>query len=179
MNKRTGFVRPKYLLPLAGFISIAVFFALGLRLDSTLVPSPLVGREAPTFDLPLLHLNQMSFSPEEMKGEYWILNVWASWCAACLDEHDEMMALANSGFPIVGLNYKDDSRDAQRWLQERGNPYLIVAVDEHGSAAIDWGVYGVPETFLINHEGVIIYKHVGPINEQVVVEEIFPLIGKS
>ncbi len=179
MKKRAALVRSKFLLPLLIFAAIAVFFALGLRLDSTRVPSPLVGQAAPGFELPLLHLSQASFSPLQMRGEHWILNVWASWCVACIEEHDELIALADAGLRIVGLNYKDAPQDAKDWLRQRGNPYLVVAVDAHGSAAIDWGVYGVPETFVIDDQGVIVYKHIGPITEEIVATEILPLLEKS
>ncbi len=179
MKNRAALTRPKYLLPLAVFAAIAVFFALGLRIDSTRVPSPLVGQAAPEFELPLLHLGQASFSPQQMRGERWILNVWASWCVACIEEHDELLALADAGLRIVGLNYKDASQDAKDWLRQRGNPYLVVAVDEHGSAAIDWGVYGVPETFVIDDQGVIVYKHIGPITAEIIASEILPRMKKS
>ncbi len=179
MTKRRLPIRPSYLIPLAVFAAIAVFFAFGLRLDSRLVPSPLVGKQAPAFELPVLHLRHASFAPKDMKGDMWLLNVWASWCAACVDEHELLISIADAGIAIVGLNYKDEPEEAKNWLQRLGNPYLVVAVDQPGGAAIDWGVYGVPETFVIDAQGVIIYKHIGPISKQVVDSEILPLFSKA
>ena len=172
-------IRPRFLIPLAVFLVVCVFFAVGLRLDSSLVPSPLVGRAAPQFNLPLLHLEQASFSPKHMNGEVWLLNVWASWCAACRDEHDDLVALAEQGIPIVGLNYKDVPASARRWLRDWGNPYRLTAVDQEGDAAIDWGVYGVPETFVIDRDGVIRFKHIGPITYAAIDSEISKLRAES
>ena len=176
MKLRGSFIRPKFLIPLIGFAAIAVFFAIGLRLDSNLVPSPLVGKKAPKFTLPILHLEQASFAPEDMLGAPWVLNVWASWCVACLDEHEILVETAGTGVPIIGLNYKDEADDAREWLQRLGDPYLVVAVDRQGTAAIDWGVYGVPETFVIDESGVIVYKHIGPVSQNIVESEILPLL---
>ena len=152
---------------------------MGLRLDSSLVPSPLIGKSAPQFNLPLLHLEQASFNPVQMHGQAWLLNVWASWCVACRDEHDELVAMADKGIPIIGLNYKDDSPSARRWLRDWGNPYQVTAVDQVGDAAIDWGVYGVPETFVIDRDGIVRFKHVGPVTQEVVLREIMPLLQAS
>ncbi len=179
MTKRSILRQPKFLIPLVVFISVAGFFALGLRLDSTLVPSPLVGKSAPSFKLPLLHLESASFSPEQLKGGPWLLNVWASWCVACRDEHEILVDLANQGVVVIGLNYKDEAGQARQWLRNLGNPYLVTAVDQEGSVAIDWGVYGVPETFLIDQTGVIRYKHIGPLSAEIVTEEILPLLKES
>ena len=174
------FARPKFLIPLIVFLSVAGFFAVGLKLDSTRVPSPLVGKSAPSFNLPLLHLEQASFRPEDMKGQAWLLNVWASWCVACREEHEVLFELKDRGIPIVGLNYQDEPDDALRWLQDLGNPYLVTPVaDKQGAAAIDWGVYGVPETFVIDRSGVIVYKHIGPITYNDVTSVILPLIEDS
>ena len=115
-----------------------------------------------------------------MKGQAWLLNVWASWCVACKEEHDVLFELKNRGIPIVGLNYQDEPDEALRWLQDLGNPYLVTPVaDKQGAAAIDWGVYGVPETFVINRSGVIVYKHIGPITYNDVTSVILPLIEDS
>jgi len=179
MTPKRMAIRAKFVIPLAVFAAIAVFFAFGLRLDSRLVPSPLIGKQTPAFELPVLHLPHASFAPKDMKGDYWVLNVWASWCAACLDEHELLVSAAKDGVPIVGLNYKDEPEDAKNWLRRLGNPYLVVAVDQLGTAAIDWGVYGVPETFVIDSQGVIIYKHVGPINREVVKSEILPFFAEA
>ena len=176
---RSHLARPKFFVPLLLFCFIAGFLAFGLRLDSTLVPSPLIGKSAPPFELPTLHVESASFNPEQMHGKPWLLNVWASWCAACLDEHGVLVDLAQQGIAIVGLNYKDDPGSARRWLRDWGNPYLRTAVDQAGSAAIDWGVYGVPETFLIDSSGVIRFKHIGPISPDIVSSEIIPLLQES
>lgn len=179
MTQRSIFARPKFLIPLVVFLSVAGFFALGLRLDSTLVPSPLVGKSAPSFQLPLLHMESESLQPEQLNGAPWLLNVWASWCVACRDEHQLLLDLAGQGVVIIGLNYKDDPGQARRWLRELGNPYLVTAVDNEGSTAIDWGVYGVPETFLIDPSGIIRYKHIGPLSAEVIAEKILPLIQEQ
>lgn len=152
---------------------------MGLRLDSTLVPSPLVGKTAPSFELPLLHLESASLTPEQLNGAPWLLNVWASWCVACRDEHELLLQLANQGVVIIGLNYKDDPGQARRWLRDLGNPYLVTAVDQAGGAAIDWGVYGVPETFLIDPSGVIQFKHIGPLSADVINDKILPMLQDS
>lgn len=175
MKPGSPFIRPRFLIPLIVFLVVCGFFAAGLRLDSTLVPSPLVGRTAPQFDLPLLYLEQASFSPRHLDGEIWILNVWASWCVACRDEHDDLVTLAENGTTIVGLNYKDEPASARRWLRDWGNPYRVTAVDRDGTAAIDWGVYGVPETFIIDRDGVIRFKHIGPISYNTVNSELSKL----
>ncbi len=148
-------------------------------MDSTLVPSPLIGKSAPAFKLPILHLESASLEPEQLSGTPWLLNVWASWCVACRDEHQLLLDLASQGVVIVGLNYKDDPAQARQWLRNLGNPYLVTAVDNEGSAAIDWGVYGVPETFLIDPSGVIVFKHIGPLSAEVITEKILPLIRSS
>ncbi len=176
MKITTLFSRPIFLIPFLVFLTIVGFFAIGLRLDSSLVPSPLIGKSTPQFNLPLLHLEQSTFSPEQMKGQAWILNVWASWCVACRDEHDDLLAIADQGIPIIGLNYKDEIQNAHRWLRDWGDPYQVTVVDQDGDAAIDWGVYGVPETFIIDRDGVIRYKHVGPITQTTVLREIRPLL---
>ena len=176
MLKRSLIARPRFLIPFILFVCVVGFLGFGLRLDSTLVPSPLVGKEAPTFELPILHLDSASFGPEQLRGKAWLLNVWASWCVACHDEHPILVDLANRGVMIIGLNYKDKSEDATKWLLDYGNPYLLTAVDQVGEVAIDWGVYGVPETFLIDSAGVIRFKHIGPLTPNVVEEELLPLL---
>ncbi len=172
---RSVVVRPRFWIPLVIFLVVAGFFLAGLRLDSSLVPSALIGKQAPAFELPRLNSDDDSFNPERMLGQPWVLNVWASWCVACRDEHQLLVDLATLGIPIVGLNYKDELKDARRWLRDWGNPYVATAVDYEGNAAIDWGVYGVPETFVIDSSGVIVYKHIGPITNQTAREEILPL----
>ena len=179
MNARSVIAKPRFLIPLIIFLVVAGFFAAGLRLDSNVVPSVLIGKNAPEFQLPELHSSTGTFEPNRMLGQPWILNVWASWCVACRDEHAILVDLANMGLPIVGLNYKDETKDARKWLRDWGDPYITTAVDYEGAAAIDWGVYGVPETFVIDDTGVILYKHIGPITPDTVREEILPYFGDS
>lgn len=144
---------------------VLAFFYRGLSLDPRLLPSALLDKPAPMFNLPQLHNPAQSFSPTEMKGKVWLLNVWASWCAACRSEHQLFMRLARQGdFPLYGLNYKDKRADGEQWLRQLGDPYKMIVSDLAGNVGIDFGVYGVPESFLIDKEGVIRYKHVGPIS---------------
>jgi len=149
------------------FLIMMGFFYKGLQLDPQELPSALLDKSAPDFTLPQLHDDTKSFSLADMKGKVWLLNVWASWCEACRQEHPLFMQLARRGdFPIYGLNYKDEVDDAKRWLRQLGDPYVVSVSDLEGDVGIDFGVYGVPETFLIDKEGVIRYKHVGPVSRQ-------------
>jgi len=167
----------RYLLPLGIFIVIVVLLAVGLTLDPRLVPSPLIDRPAPAFTLPQLHQPDQVFSPADMRGKVWLLNVWASWCGACRVEHPLMNELAHSGeVTLIGLNYKDRPEDALQWLGQLGNPYHTSAADEHGRAGIDWGVYGVPETFVVDKRGIIRYKHIGPVKKSDIDKTILPLV---
>jgi len=166
------------ILPIVVVVVFAVmmgFFYKGLQLDPQKLPSALIDKPAPAFHLPQLHDVSKSFSPEEMKGKVWLLNVWASWCAACRSEHPLFMQLARKGdFPIYGLNYKDQRPDAMQWLKQLGDPYIASFSDLEGNVGIDFGVYGVPETFLIDKQGVIRYKHVGPVSRKDWIEVIEP-----
>jgi cytochrome c biogenesis protein CcmG/thiol:disulfide interchange protein DsbE len=167
----------RFLWPLIGFIVLVVFLGVGLTLNPSEVPSPLVDKPAPRFALPLLANPEEKFASTEMDGKVWLLNVWASWCTACLEEHPIMTELANSGVaPIVGLNYKDPREDALAWLRRHGDPYLLSVADTQGRVAIDFGVYGVPETFVIDKSGVIRYKHIGPVTAQAMRDKILPLL---
>ncbi|MDE0308217.1 MAG: DsbE family thiol:disulfide interchange protein [Acidiferrobacterales bacterium] len=177
MAKRSSPIRWLSLVPLAIFLVVTGFFVRGLFLDSTVVPSELIGDSAPSFELPKLYSDSETFGPDQMIGRPWILNVWASWCVACRDEHAVLIDLAARGIPIVGLNYKDEAKDARKWLRDWGNPYSVTAVDYEGAASIDWGVYGVPETFVIDGAGIILYKHIGPISVETVQQEILPHFG--
>ena len=169
----------RFLAPLLIFVVVAVFLALGLKLDPREVPSPLIDKSAPEFELPRLLQMEGVVGTAEMRGEVWLLNVWASWCSACRVEHPLLNDLAGRQIVrIVGLNYKDAPADARSWLREFGNPYDIIAVDREGEVGIDWGVYGVPETFVIDREGVIRYKHIGPVDTKVLSETILPLISQ-
>ena len=167
----------KYGIPLAVFIGLCVFLALGLTKDPRKVPSPFIGKPAPVFTLGELHNPEKAFSPEQMKGQVWLLNVWASWCAACRVEHPLLNDVSRRGVvPIVGLNYKDQRADAQRWLQQFGDPYRLSVWDIDGKVGIDYGVYGAPETFLIDKQGVIRFKQFGPITPEVWEKTMLPLI---
>ena len=167
----------RYLLPLGIFIVIAVFLGIGLGLNPREVPSPLINKPAPAFSLPQLHQPEQVFSLEGMKGKVWLLNVWASWCVACRDEHPVLVNFARSGkVPIVGLNYKDDRADGLRWLNQFGDPYRLSVYDRDGRVGIDYGVYGVPETFLIDKHGVIRYKRIGVVTPEILRDKILPLV---
>ena len=170
----------KFLIPLIVFLTVSLFLGIGLFLNPKEIPSALIDKPAPDFNLPLLgengDQNVANFSPNEMKGKRWILNVWASWCVSCRYEHPLFNQIAEqTDIPLVGLNYKDEANDARKWLVKRGNPYLKVPADLEGNVGIDWGVYGVPETFVIDEQGNIIYKFAGPINENIYLTEIKPL----
>ena len=166
----------RVLLPLVIFVLLVGFLAVGLKLDPREVPSPLIGKAAPAFELPILDQPQKRFVPADMRGKVWLLNVWASWCVSCRDEHPVLVELSKKDLlPILGLNYKDQGEDAQRWLKQFGNPYQLSAVDADGRIGIDYGVYGVPETYLIDADGVIRYKQIGPLTPAVLEEKVLPL----
>ena len=169
----------KYIIPLAVFLGLAVFFAIGLTRDPRVVPSPIIDNPAPAFKLAQLHEPKLAFAPEEMKGKVWMLNVWASWCVSCRVEHPVLVEMQRKQVvPIVGLNYKDKREDAVAWLQKFGNPYELSAWDIDGRVGIDYGVYGAPETFLIDKQGVIRHKQIGPITPEALEKVIIPLIRK-
>lgn len=163
--------------PLIIFILLVVVLAIGLTLNPRLVPSPFIGKPAPQFNLPLLDgsgfLNQETF-----KGRVTLLNVWASWCYACRQEHESIKWLASKGVRILGFNYKDEVADARGWLQQLGNPYSEVVSDLDGRAGIEWGVYGAPETFVIDHRGIIREKRIGPVDEVYIRDSLVPLLEK-
>ena len=170
----------KYLLPLVIFLGMAGLFYSTLDRNTRLVPSPLIDKAAPAFSLPALNNASVQLSPSSFKGKPWILNIWASWCRECRIEHPLFNQMAQQyDFEIVGLNYKDQLGDAQQWLQQFGDPFSTIIFDQKGTAGLDWGVYGVPETFLIDAEGIIRYKHVGPINPQVIENIILPFFAKQ
>jgi cytochrome c biogenesis protein CcmG, thiol:disulfide interchange protein DsbE len=162
---------------IAGFFLLVALLAAGLTLNPREVPSPLVGKPAPAFELPRLDNPAVKFTPEEMRGKVWLLNVWASWCVACREEHPVLVDFARAEHaPLVGLNYKDPREDAERWLRRYGDPYLVSAADRDGRIGIDYGVYGVPETYVIDRDGRIRYKQIGPVSEEVMQKRILPLI---
>jgi len=167
----------RFLLPLAIFVVMVGFLAVGLTLNPREVPSPLVGKAAPDFSLPQLHESDKVFSPKDLAGKVWLLNFWASWCNGCKDEHPVLMQVAKSGeVPIYGVDYKDTRQEALAWLARWGNPYPLVAVDEAGRVGINYGVYGVPETYVIDKAGRIRYKQIGPVDQDILEKKILPLV---
>jgi len=186
--------RRYYLIPLMLFVGLLVFLALGLRHDPHEIPSPLINQAAPAFDLPTLTSDQ-HFTPKDYHGRVWMFNVWATWCVACQAEHPVLVAFAkSSGLPIVGLSYKEiQPQDEEKgplsleakltlarlrsrvWLARHGDPYQLSVLDLDGKVGIDYGVYGVPETYLIDADGVIRYKHIGPMSSELLANEVLPL----
>ncbi len=167
----------RYLLPLFAFIVLAVFLLIGLTLNPRQVPSPLIDKPAPVFQLQQLHEPEKTMTSSDNLGKVWLLNVWASWCVACRDEHLLLVQLANSGIvPVYGLNYKDERDTAKQWLKQLGDPYTISIVDPDGRVGIDYGVYGVPETYVIDKKGIIRHKQIGPVTVDSLENKIIPLI---
>ncbi len=167
----------KRFLPLGIFLVLAVFLAVGLGLNPREVPSPLIDKEAPAFRLPQLRDPGLTLGTDDLKGKVWMLNVWASWCVACLDEHPILVEFSKRNvLPIYGLNYKDKREDALAWLGKHGNPYTMSVQDGDGRVCIDYGVYGVPETYVIDRNGIIRYKRIGPVTVQILQEKILPLL---
>jgi cytochrome c biogenesis protein CcmG, thiol:disulfide interchange protein DsbE len=163
--------------PLATFLAVAVVLGIGLFLDPSLIPSPLIGKPVPDFQLPPVQGRSLGLASTDLNGEVSLVNVFASWCVECRTEHPVLMRLAASGqLPIHGINYKDAPEDAARWLDTLGDPYTRTGADRDGRVGIDWGVYGVPETFVIDRFGVIAYKYVGPISQAELDGTILPLI---
>jgi cytochrome c biogenesis protein CcmG/thiol:disulfide interchange protein DsbE len=192
-------MKPRFLIPLAVFFVLLIFLAIGLTRDPRDVPSPLKDKPAPGFKLPQLAAADLSFSPTDMKGKVWLLNVWSSWCVSCRAEHPLLVAFAKqSQLPIVGLSYKEVRGDsdidagklspddelkltrqrANAWLAQRGDPYTMVALDLDGRVGIDYGVYGVPETYVIDKAGMIRMKHTGPITPDSLKAQILPLVAE-
>jgi len=169
----------RYLVPLAIFLVLAGFLFRGLSLDPKLVPSPLVGKPMPAFSLARLKDPAATISDTDIRGKVSILNIWATWCVSCRAEHEVLLQLAQSNKAnIYGLNYKDERAAALRWLQQLGDPYAANAYDVDGRVGIDWGVYGAPETFIIDRQGIIRHKHVGPLTVEILNEQILPLIDE-
>ncbi len=169
----------KFLIPFAVFVVLVGFFWKGLSLNPSTVPSPLIDKAAPAFSLPQLHEPDKVITPADLNGQVWMFNVWASWCVSCRQEHPVLMQLAKTGVvPIYGLNYKDAREDAIRWLQQFGNPYVASAFDLEGQVGIDYGVYGVPETYVVDRAGVIRHKHIGPVSQEILQNEILPIVRK-
>lgn len=189
----------RFLWPLIGFVVLVVLLAVGLQLNPREVPSPLVGQPAPAFALPKLGANSQTFSPQDMQGKVWLLNVWASWCVSCRQEHPMLVEMAkNKTVTLIGLNYKEVRGDgsfdmdklsaeaektlaserADTWLKRHGDPYALSVLDLDGRVGIDYGVYGVPETYVIDKAGVIRFKHIGPITPDVFTGKILPLVAE-
>ena len=189
----------KYLIPFLIFVALVALFAYAFRLDPREVPSPLVGKPAPAFSLPQVGAPEQNFAPKDMLGKVWLLNVWATWCVSCREEHPILVELAkNKALPLVGLNYKevrgDGSLDSDKiapdaekklaleradaWLNEHGNPYVLSVLDLDGRVGIDYGVYGVPETYIIDKAGIIRLKHIGPVTPDVYSSKILPLVAE-
>lgn len=167
------------MLPLVIFVALALLLGVGLQLNPREVPSPLVNKAAPAFSLPQLHQPEQSLGPEALRGQVWLLNVWASWCTSCRLEHPVLVDLARSAqVPIYGLNYKDQRADALVWLERFGNPYQATVFDPKGLVGLDYGVYGTPETFVIDQQGVIRHKQVGPLTADVLEKTILPLVRR-
>jgi cytochrome c biogenesis protein CcmG/thiol:disulfide interchange protein DsbE len=166
-------------LPLLAFAALAALLLAGVLMnsgkDTSAIASPLIGKPVPAFSLPVLGSPTRQVGQKELVGKPYLLNVWGSWCVNCRDEHPQLLKLQQSGrIHIVGYNYKDTAEDAQRWLQAYGNPYDIVLADEEGRVALDFGIYGAPETFLVDAQGTIRWKHVGPITDEVLQQELEP-----
>ena len=165
----------RYLVPLIVFAALSVVLFIGLGLDPRQVPSPFINKPAPGFSLSQLHEPDKTFSPTDLRGKVWLLNVWASWCISCRQEHPVLMQLARTGqLPIYGLDYKDQRIDGANWLKQHGNPYVLSAVDLDGRVGINYGVYGVPESYLIDKEGIIRHKVIGPVSSEQVRTCLIP-----
>ncbi|MDH5368399.1 MAG: DsbE family thiol:disulfide interchange protein [Gammaproteobacteria bacterium] len=167
------------LLPLIAFVVLVVFLGIGLTKDPRKLPSTFIGKTAPAFSLPQLYDLDKRFSPKDMLGKVWVLNVWASWCVSCRAEHHVLNnMIKNNKVNLIGLNYKDAVTDARDWLGRYGNPYQLSASDVEGLIGIEWGVYGVPETFVMDKKGIVRLKHTGPVTDKDVADEIIPMIKK-
>jgi cytochrome c biogenesis protein CcmG/thiol:disulfide interchange protein DsbE len=169
------------LLPLLAFAALALLLGVGVMMnsgkDTSAIPSPLIGKMAPEFALPVLDEPDRIITRDDLLGEPYLLNVWGSWCPACRDEHPVITDLAESGrIRVIGYDYKDEADDARRWLQQFGNPYALVIADVEGRAALDWGIYGAPETFLVDAQGFIRWKFVGPLTPEVVQTQLLPVL---
>lgn len=171
--------RARFLLPLVVFVAIAALLGVGLTIDADRVPSPLIGRPIPSFELASVRDPERVVRPDDLRGQVWLLNVWATWCAACREEHEVLMYGARElGLEIVGLDYKDERTAAVDWLDRLGDPYAVSAYDPRGQVGIELGVYGVPETYVIDAGGVIRHKHIGPVTRGDMDETILPLVER-
>jgi cytochrome c biogenesis protein CcmG, thiol:disulfide interchange protein DsbE len=167
----------KFIVPFGLFVVLGAFLYVGLQRDPSYVPSPLIGKQAPEFSLPSLQDAAYPVSSSDLEGRAWVLNVWGTWCGGCRQEHEVLVEIARqNAVPLIGLDWKDDNAAAQQWIRELGNPYAAVASDAEGRVAIDWGVYGAPETFLIGPDGTVLYKHIAPMTMEVWNKEFLPRI---
>lgn len=167
----------RYFLPLLLLAAITALFYAGLRLNPGEVPSPLVGKPAPEFELELLDDPGRTFTHTDLRGQVTLVHVWATWCVTCRAEHPTLMEFAARGVvPVIGFNYKDERADALRWLDTLGDPYRLTVYDPRGAAGLDWGVYGTPETFVVDADGIIRYKHIGPLTEEIIEQTLLPLL---
>ena len=169
----------KFAIPVVVLLGLVVLLGIGLKLDPREVPSPLVGKPAPAFDLPLLEPEGQSLTPAKLSGRPVLVNFFASWCAGCQVEHPLLMEMAKQGVEIVGMDYKDEPDAARQWLRRHGNPYRQVAIDREGKAGLDWGVYGVPETYVLAPDGTILFKQIGPVTPQAWERHIKPLLVRG
>lgn len=170
----------RFLLPLGLFVLLAVVLGIGIRHapEKGIIASPLLGKPAPQFSLPDLTEPRRLVRSVDLKGRWYLFNVWGTWCAECRAEHETLLRVQRAGVvPLIGLDWRDDESEARAWLTQLGNPYQAVAVDASGREAIDWGVYGAPETFLIDPQGIVVYKHVGALTEEVWSREILPRVS--
>lgn len=166
------------LIPIFLFLLLSVFLWRGLSLDPHHLPSVQIGRHLPQFSVRQLHNPKANFTSKELQNQVVLLNIWASWCEACIEEQVFLLELARKGVPIYGLNYKDNPKEALHWLAQWGNPYKIIGQDRQGKIAIDLGVYGAPETFLIDKKGIIRYRHVGVMDQDIWTHTISPMMKK-
>lgn len=171
------------ILPLLAFIALALLLFIGVRMnsgkDNSAIASPLIGKPAPALNLPELAMPEQRISLAQLQGKAYVLNVWGSWCVSCRVEHPVITELAKSGAVVVGYNYKDSDADATRWLGEFGNPFALIVQDQDGTAALDWGIYGAPETFVIDANGIVRFKQVGPLTTDIIEKNIMPILQES
>ncbi|MFT4180278.1 MAG: DsbE family thiol:disulfide interchange protein [Thermomonas sp.] len=176
-------MKPSRWLPLVAFVLLAALLAAGVWMsrkpDRDAIPSPLIGKPAPAFVLPVLHDPAYKVSMSDLVGQPFLMNVWGSWCVECRIEHPVLTRFAESKrLRVVGYNWKDEPADALRWLEQFGNPFMVVLSDVEGRAAIDWGIYGAPESFLVDGKGIVRWKHVGPLTDEIIAQELLPLVAK-
>jgi cytochrome c biogenesis protein CcmG/thiol:disulfide interchange protein DsbE len=169
----------RFLVPIGLFAALIAFFFMGLGRDKETLPSPLIGKPAPSFELQRLD-GQGTFSTQQMQGQAYVLNVWGSWCVGCKQEHAALMEISRrKEIPIVGLDWNDSNEAAIHWLRTLGNPYVVTAIDNEGRVAIDWGVYGAPETFLVSAQGTVVHKYVGPLDMQIWDQQFVPRLKEA